>query len=138
MRANGDAIACRVKVFIDDFTRKVFVYFLVKKSKVSRTFKDFVILVERQTGMLVRTLRTDNGREYVNQELQNFLKRKGMTSDDDTTYTGTKWSSRANEPHTYRKGKDNAVRNGTPKIILDRSHCYSGIFNKRLTDKRTC
>ena len=51
--------------FIDDKTRKTFVYFLKSKDEVVCKFKEFTALVERQTGKKLKTLRSDNGREYV-------------------------------------------------------------------------
>ncbi|KAK9747237.1 hypothetical protein QE152_g5433 [Popillia japonica] len=35
---------------VDDYSRKVFLYFLQNKSEVTETFKNFKSLVENQTG----------------------------------------------------------------------------------------
>uniref|UniRef100_A0A1D1Z793 Retrovirus-related Pol polyprotein from transposon TNT 1-94 n=1 Tax=Anthurium amnicola TaxID=1678845 RepID=A0A1D1Z793_9ARAE len=51
--------------FIDDFSRKVWVYFLKHKSEVFEKFKDWKTNVEKQTGKHVKVLRTDNGGEYT-------------------------------------------------------------------------
>lgn len=53
-------------IFIDDYSRKVFVYFLKEKSEVSDTFEEFKTFTERQTGYRIKTLKTDNGLEYMN------------------------------------------------------------------------
>jgi transposase InsO family protein len=63
---------------IDDHTRKMFVYFLESKSQVAETFEEFQRLVENQTGKKIKVLRTDNGREYVNQGLKNILRKSGI------------------------------------------------------------
>ena len=47
--------------FIDDFSRKVWVYMLKKKSNVFTVFKWFTALVENITGRTIKCLRTDNG-----------------------------------------------------------------------------
>ncbi len=62
--------------FMDDASRKVFVYFL--KSEFCAIFKDFKTLVENQTGKKIKVLRSDNGTEYVNKELEQFLKSSGI------------------------------------------------------------
>ena len=67
-----------ILTFLDDHTRKVFVYFLERKSEVSEHVKDFINLVENQTGDKVKALRSDNGSEYVNRNLNLFLKNKGI------------------------------------------------------------
>ena len=47
--------------FIDDFSRKTFIYFLCKKSEVFNRFKEFKALVENQTEKKIKVLRTNNG-----------------------------------------------------------------------------
>ncbi|KRY14711.1 Retrovirus-related Pol polyprotein from transposon TNT 1-94 [Trichinella patagoniensis] len=64
--------------FIDDFSRKSFVYFLKHENEALPKFKDFIAMVDRQTSKRVKCLRTDNGREYVNNMFAEFLVRKGI------------------------------------------------------------
>ncbi|RVW49504.1 Retrovirus-related Pol polyprotein from transposon TNT 1-94 [Vitis vinifera] len=47
--------------FIDDFSRKTWVYFLVEKSEAYATFKTYKAKVEKETGAFIRSLRTDRG-----------------------------------------------------------------------------
>ncbi|KAD4180550.1 hypothetical protein E3N88_29141 [Mikania micrantha] len=51
--------------FIDDHSRKVWVYSLKSKDQVFDVFKQFHALVERQTGKKFKCIRTDNGGEYI-------------------------------------------------------------------------
>ena len=51
--------------FIDDYSRKVWVYFLKHKDEVLSVFKKFVTLVETDIGKKVKCLRSDNGGEYI-------------------------------------------------------------------------
>ncbi|KRX83384.1 Retrovirus-related Pol polyprotein from transposon TNT 1-94 [Trichinella sp. T6] len=62
--------------FIDDFSRKSFAYFLKHKNEALPKFKDFIAMVERQTSKRVKCLRTDNGREYLNNMFAEFLVRR--------------------------------------------------------------
>jgi hypothetical protein len=50
--------------FIDDFSRKTWIYFLRKKLEVFEKFKEFKSLVENQTNKKIKVLRTDNGGEF--------------------------------------------------------------------------
>nr|KYP54197.1 Retrovirus-related Pol polyprotein from transposon TNT 1-94 [Cajanus cajan] len=50
--------------FIDDCSRKLWVYALQRKDQVLERFKQFHALVERQSGKKLKHIRTDNGSEY--------------------------------------------------------------------------
>jgi transposase InsO family protein len=64
--------------FIDDFSRKVWVYFLKEKSKVFKVFKDWKTLLEYQTEKKIKRLRTDNGLEFSNHRFDEFCKGEGF------------------------------------------------------------
>ena len=49
---------------IDDLSRKVCVFFLKQKGDVFSTFKDWKIMIKKQTWRRVKCLRTDNGLEF--------------------------------------------------------------------------
>ena len=63
---------------IDDYSRKVWVFFLKSKDEVFREFKDWKTMIEKQTGKQVKKLRTDNGLEFVKDEFTSFCKRLGI------------------------------------------------------------
>ena len=58
--------------FIDDATRKVWVYFLRQKSDVFQTFKNWKCLVENETSKKLKCLRSDNGGEYCSHEFEDY------------------------------------------------------------------
>ncbi|MCO5611032.1 hypothetical protein L7F22_065281 [Adiantum nelumboides] len=64
--------------FINDATRKVWVYPLRAKSDVLDTFKKFLAFVENQTGKKLRSLCSDNGGEYVSKAFIAFCAAKGI------------------------------------------------------------
>ena len=51
-------------LFIDDHSRKTWIYFFETKSEVFKPFQNFKALVETQTGRKIKVLRSDNGGEY--------------------------------------------------------------------------
>lgn len=64
--------------FIDDFSRKVWVYVMKHKSESFDKFKVWLAVVENQTGKKLKVLRSDNGGEYKDTEFLNFCSSKGI------------------------------------------------------------
>ena len=64
--------------FIDDFSRKVWIYFLRHKSEAFQRFKEWKIMVERQTGKFVKKLRTNNGLEFHSNDFNLFCNFEGI------------------------------------------------------------
>uniref|UniRef100_A0AAG5CSP7 Retrovirus-related Pol polyprotein from transposon TNT 1-94 n=1 Tax=Anopheles atroparvus TaxID=41427 RepID=A0AAG5CSP7_ANOAO len=73
--------------FIDDSSRKAFVYFLKSKTEVFETFKHFKSYAENQTGEKIKRIRSDNGREYMNREMKLFLCQAGIHHETSAPYT---------------------------------------------------
>ena len=63
---------------VDDFSRKVWVYFLRQKHETFSIFKTFKALVENQTGRKIIKLRNDNGLEFVESEFDEFYTMNGI------------------------------------------------------------
>ena len=51
--------------FIEDYSRKVWVYFMRHKSKMFAKFKLWKAEVENQTRRKIKCLRSDNGTKYI-------------------------------------------------------------------------
>src|SRR5438270_4058852 len=64
--------------FIDDYSRKTWIYFLKQKSKVFSCFKNFKAFVEKQSGYKLKTIRSDQGGEYIDRSFQDYLKELGI------------------------------------------------------------
>lgn len=73
--------------FVDDFSRKVWVYFLKTKDEAFAKFVEWLALVENQSGRNLKALRTDNGLEYCNKTFDNFCKEKGILRHKTCPYT---------------------------------------------------
>ena len=63
---------------INDFSCKIYVFFLNQKSDVFSTFKDWKTMIEKQTWRLVKCLRTDNGLEFCSDEFNTLCKKEGI------------------------------------------------------------
>ncbi|KAK0585008.1 hypothetical protein LWI29_022138 [Acer saccharum] len=64
--------------FIDDHSRKVWVYFLKHKSEVFDAFKRWKARVENETGLKIKKLHSDNGGEYEDSEFKRFCYLSGI------------------------------------------------------------
>ncbi|RVW71220.1 Retrovirus-related Pol polyprotein from transposon TNT 1-94 [Vitis vinifera] len=60
-------------LFIDDFTRMTWVFFMKQKSEVFSIFKKFKSFVEKQSGCYIKTLRSDKGMEYTSSQFVNTV-----------------------------------------------------------------
>lgn len=73
--------------FIDDYSKKVFVYFLEKKSQVCESFENFRAQVENQAEKKIKKLRTDNGTEYVNSKMKKIMLKNGYVHQTTIPFT---------------------------------------------------
>jgi len=73
--------------FIDCNTRMTWIYMLKGKNEVLRCFQNFCNLVTNQFNVKVRIIRTDNGKEYVNNDFAKYISNHGMIHQ--TTCPGT-------------------------------------------------
>lgn len=73
--------------FIDDFTRKTWIYFLHEKSEAFTAFKNYKASVEKETGEFIICLRTDRGGEFTSREFEEFCKSHGINRQLTTAYT---------------------------------------------------
>ncbi|KAL4575763.1 hypothetical protein LXL04_011848 [Taraxacum kok-saghyz] len=73
--------------FIDDFSRKLWIYFLKEKSETCPTFKNFKVYIERQSGHQIKTLISDGGGEYTSNHFLDYLKENGIHYQMTTRYT---------------------------------------------------
>ena len=67
-----------VLTFVDDKTRYSWCYIIKRKSEVFEKFKEWKAMAEKSCKASVKTLRTDNGGEYISSEFEQFLKTNGI------------------------------------------------------------
>lgn len=73
--------------FINDHTRRCWVYLISKKSEVEKPFKDFYNMIKTQFQTNICILRSDNGTEYFNECLGDFLNTKGIVHQSTCRHT---------------------------------------------------
>lgn len=57
---------------VDDYSRWCWIYLLENKSDAFDSFHKFQVLVERQTGLKLKSVRSDRGGEFLSQEFQKY------------------------------------------------------------------
>lgn len=72
---------------LDDYSKLSVVTPIVRKSETPAVIKSVITFLETQTGLTTQRLRCDNGSEYINAELQSFLKDKGIKLETSVRYT---------------------------------------------------
>jgi hypothetical protein len=65
-------------IFVDDFSRKCWIYFMQKKDQTFSKFFEFKALVDIDIGKKVKTLRRDNCGEYISNEFKNLCAKEGI------------------------------------------------------------
>ena len=65
-------------LLVDDFSRKIWVYFLHDKAQAFCEFKEWLQLVENETRNRLKKFRTDGGGEFISNEFDDFCKGKGI------------------------------------------------------------
>ena len=97
-------------LFIDDFSRMTWVYFLKAKSEVFGIFKKFKAFVEKQSGKQIKVLRSDSGKEYTSCEFDKFCEDEGIERQLTVAYTPQQNGVSERKSHSHGDGKINAKR----------------------------
>jgi transposase InsO family protein len=70
--------SCYYVTFIDDATRKTWVYCIQQKYDVFYTFKKWKYLVENETGKRLKCLISHNGGEYCSKDFDDYCSYHGI------------------------------------------------------------
>ncbi|KAL8101414.1 hypothetical protein AgCh_033340 [Apium graveolens] len=74
-------------LFVDDYSRKMWVYLLKEKSSAFEMFKKFKALVENGAERSIKILRTDRGGEFCSKEFTEFCEKAGIQRHYTAPYT---------------------------------------------------
>ena len=77
-------------LFIDDFTRMCWIFFMKYKSEVVEIFWKFKKNVENQSRCRIQAIRSDNGKEYTSLEFNQYCEDAGIEHQLKTLYTPEK------------------------------------------------
>ena len=74
-------------VLIDDYSRYMWSILLKEKSEAFEKFKRFKSVVEKETGTIIKMLRTDRGGEFTSNEFESFCEISGIQRHLTAPYT---------------------------------------------------
>jgi len=74
-------------IFIDNFSRMTWFYFLKEKLETFATFMKFKALVEKQKGCRTKTIRSNRGGEYTSREFEEYCINEGIQKQFTAEYT---------------------------------------------------
>ncbi|GJX54141.1 retrovirus-related pol polyprotein from transposon TNT 1-94 [Tanacetum coccineum] len=74
-------------VIVDEYSRYTWVHFLKKKSQAPKIIMSFIRMVENLNNVKVKQIKTDNGTEFRNHELESFCDEKGISQNFSSPYT---------------------------------------------------
>jgi transposase InsO family protein len=74
-------------VIIDDFSRFTWVFFLQDKSETQGTLKRFLRRAQNEFELKVKKIRSDNGSEFKNLQVEEFLEEEGIKHEFSAPYT---------------------------------------------------
>lgn len=105
-------------LFVDDYSRMCFVYFLKEKNEAFKYFREFKEQVENQQSQKIKILRSDNGGEFCSVEMENYLKRHGIIHQKTVAYTP----------------EQNGLSERYNRSIVEKARCllYDASFDKHL------
>jgi hypothetical protein len=73
-------------IFINDYSRKTWIYFLKAKDEVFSKFQEFKDLVENLSRRKIKILRSDNGGQYTSNEFKDFREEAQIKRELTTPY----------------------------------------------------
>ena len=72
--------------FIDDFSRKTWIYFMKNKDEVFSKFKEFKALIENHIEKKIKTFQSYNGGEFTLNEFKELYKDSGIKREFSSPY----------------------------------------------------
>ena len=104
--------------FIDDFSRKAWVKFLVYKADAFASFILFKNYVEKESGLSIKCLRTDRGGEFTSNEFNDYCQQHGIKRRLATAYTPQQNGVAERKNRTVMNMvRSLLIENGVPKMF---------------------
>jgi transposase InsO family protein len=74
-------------VIVDDYSRFTWVFVLQEKSQTQETLKRFLRRAQNEFGLRIKKIRSDNGTEFKNSQIEGFLEEEGIKHEVSSPYT---------------------------------------------------
>jgi transposase InsO family protein len=74
-------------VIVDDYSRFTWVFFLQEKPQTQETLKRFLRRAQNEFRLRIKKIRSDNGMEFKNSQIEGFLEEEGIKLEFSSPYT---------------------------------------------------
>jgi hypothetical protein len=74
-------------VIVDDYSRFTWVFFLQEKSQTQETLKGFLRQAQNEFRLRIKNIRSNNGTEFKNSQIEGFLEDEGIKHEFSSPYT---------------------------------------------------
>jgi transposase InsO family protein len=74
-------------VMVDDYSCFTWLFFLQEKSQTQETLKGFLRQAQNEFGLRIKKIRSDNGTEFKNSQIEGFLEEEGIKHEFSSPYT---------------------------------------------------
>jgi hypothetical protein len=121
--------------FIDDFSRRTWVYFLKLKSKFFEKFLAYKALVEKKSGHQIQKLRRDHGGEYMNNNFTSYYTTQGIQMKHIVPYTPQQNGVAERKNHTLKEMSSCMIQSKglSLKFWVETINCKNYIVNRTPT-----
>jgi transposase InsO family protein len=75
------------RVIVDAYSRFTWVFFLKEKSQTQETLKRFLRRAQNEFGLRIKKIRSDNGMEFKNSQIEGILEEEGIKHEFSSPYT---------------------------------------------------
>jgi transposase InsO family protein len=74
-------------VIVDNYSQFTWVFFLQEKSQTQETLKRFLRQAQNEFGLRIKKIRSDNGTEFKNSQIEGFLEEEDIKHEFSSRYT---------------------------------------------------
>jgi transposase InsO family protein len=120
-------------IFVDDFSRLTWLYLLKTKEHVKEIFRIFITMIRTQFEKNIKVIRSDNGTEYMNREVQEILQNNGIVHE--TSCVGTPQQNGIAEHknrHILKIMRSLLIETNVPNIFWDNAITFAVYLMNRM------
>src|ERR1700678_983796 len=123
-----------ILTIVDDFSRFCIVMLLKAKSEVAEALRTCFTMLENQFERKVKVLRTDNGREYINKDVIDYCREKGIRRQLTVVHTPEQNGVAEAKPISHRDVEMHVPRLGTPCKVLGGGCADCGLSTESIAE----
>lgn len=102
----------------DEFTNFRYVYLIKSKDEVYECLRGFIPMINNVNGVRMKYFRSDNGTEFINERIENLMKKEGIQMERITPYTPEQNGFIERDNRTIQESaRTMLIASGLPKLL---------------------